>query len=104
MPEPVPVARVKDLLTEEATHRTLPREAGLALQHAEGFARLSSEATDKLIAELRTLPFVDASVAVKIADILPQYPEEVRLLFSKERVALDEEQVTRLLEIVAHHR
>ena len=104
MPEPVLVARVKDLLTEEATHRTLPREAGLALQHAEGFARLSSEATDKLIAELRTLPFVDASVAVKIADILPQYPEEVRLLFSKERVALDEEQVTRLLEIVAHHR
>ncbi|MGD0249561.1 MAG: RNA polymerase Rpb4 family protein [Thermoplasmata archaeon] len=104
MPEPVPVAKVKDLLTEEATHRTLPREAALALQHAEGFARLTSEATDKLIAELRTLPFVDAAVAVKIADTLPQYPEEVRLLFSKERVALDEEQVTRLLEIVAHHR
>jgi len=104
MPEPVPVSKVKDLLTEEATHRTLPREAGLALQHAEGFARLTTEATDKLIAELRTLPFVDAGVAVKIADILPQYPEEVRLLFSKERVALDEEQVTRLLEIVAHHR
>ncbi len=104
MPEPVPVSRVKDLLTEEATHRTLPREAALALQHAEAFARLSSEATDKLIAELRTLPFVDAAVAVKIADTLPQYPEEVRLLFSKERVALDEEQVTRLLEIVAHHR
>jgi DNA-directed RNA polymerase subunit F len=104
MPEPVSVARVKDLLTEEAAHRTLPREAALALQHAEGFARLTSEATDKLIAELRTLPFVDAAVAVKIADTLPQYPEEVRLLFSKERVALDEEQVTRLLEIVAHHR
>jgi DNA-directed RNA polymerase subunit F len=41
---------------------------------------------------------------VKIADILPQYPEEIRLLFSKERVALDEEQVTRILEIVAQHR
>jgi DNA-directed RNA polymerase subunit F len=104
MPEPVPVSKVKDLLTEEATRRTLPREAALALQHAEGFARLSSEATDKLIAELRTLPFVDAAVAVKIADVLPQYPEEIRLLFSKERVALDEEQVARLLEIVAHHR
>jgi DNA-directed RNA polymerase subunit F len=104
MPEPVSVARVKDLLTEEAARRTLPREAALALQHAEGLARLTSEATDQLIAELRTLPFVDAAVAVKIADTLPQYPEEVRLLFSKERVALDEEQVTRLLEIVAHHR
>jgi DNA-directed RNA polymerase subunit F len=104
MPEPVPLAKVKDLLGEEAAHRTLPREAGLAHQHAEQFARLSSEQTAKLLAELRALPYVDASVAVKIADTLPQYPEEIRLLFSKERVALDEEQVTRLLEIVAHHR
>ncbi len=104
MPEPVPVAKVKELLADEATRRTLPREAALALQHAEGFARLSPEATDRLIAELRTLPFVDTPLAVKIADILPQYPEEVRLLFSKERLALDEEQLTRLLEIVAHHR
>jgi DNA-directed RNA polymerase subunit F len=104
MPEPVPLARVKDLLTEESTHRTLPREAGLALQHAELLVRLSSEQTDKLIAELRTLPFVDAAVAVKVADTLPQYPEEIRLLFSKERVTLDEAQVTRLLEIVAQYK
>ncbi len=104
MPEPVSLAKVKLLLGEEAARRTLPREAGLAHQHAETFARLSDEATARLIEELRTLPFVDASVAVKIADILPQYPEEIRLLFSKERVPLDEEQVSRLLEIVAHHR
>lgn len=104
MPEPVPLARVKELLTEEATRRTLPREAGLALQHAEIFARLDPEATAKLIAELRTLPYVDATLAIKFADVLPQYPEEIRLLFSKERVALDEAQVARLLEIVAHHK
>ena len=104
MPDPVSLARVRELLTEEADHRTLPREASLARQHAELFARLPSESTTKLIEELRTLPFVDTSVAVKIADTLPQYPEEIRLLFSKERVPLDVEQVTRLLEIVAHYR
>jgi DNA-directed RNA polymerase subunit F len=104
MPDPIPLARVKELLTDEATHRTLPREAGLALQHAELFARLPAKATDELVAELRTLPYVDATVAVKVADTLPQYPEEIRLLFSKERVVLDEAQITRLLEIVAQHR
>jgi DNA-directed RNA polymerase subunit F len=104
MPDPVPLARVKDLLAEEATRRTLPREAALALQHAELFARLTTEATEKLIAELRTVPSVDAGLAVKIADTLPQYPDEIRLLFSKERVALDEAQVARLLEIIAQHR
>jgi len=104
MPDPVSLARVKDLLAEESTRRTLPREAALALQHAESFARLTTEATEKLIAELRTVPSVDAGLAVKIADTLPQYPEEIRLLFSKERITLDEAQVARLLEIVAQHR
>jgi DNA-directed RNA polymerase subunit F len=104
MPEPVPLSTVKKLLTEETARRTLPREATLALQHVEGFARLSEEDTRKLIEELRALPFVDAPLAVKIADVLPQYPEEVRLLLSKERVLLDEPQLTRLLETVAKYR
>ncbi len=104
MAEPVPLARVKQLLAEEATRRTLPREAALALQHAELFARLEAADADKLIAELRALPFVDAGLATKIADTLPQYPEEIRLLFSKERVVLAEEQIARLLELTAQHR
>lgn len=104
MPEPVSLASVKQLLTEEAGRRTLPREALLAQQHAELFARLSVEDTQKLIAELRELPYVDAALAVKLADVLPQYPEEIRLLFSKERVVLDEAQLTRLLETIAHYR
>jgi DNA-directed RNA polymerase subunit F len=102
--EPVPLARVKQLLADEATRRTLPREAALALQHAETFARLEAADAEKLIAELKTLPFVDTALATKIADMLPQFPEEIRLLFSKERVVLDEEQITRLLELTAQHR
>ncbi len=104
MPEPVPLARVKELLTEAAGQRTLPREAALAREHAELFARLSSADAEKLIAELRTIPNVDHAVAVKIADILPQYPEEVRLLFSRERAALQEDDVTKILEAVARYR
>jgi DNA-directed RNA polymerase subunit F len=104
MPEPVPLSRVKDLLTGEAAQRTLPREAALALQHAELFVRLPAAETEKLIGELRSLPFVDAALAVKLADLLPEYPDEIRLLFSKERVPLEEAQVTRVLEILAQFR
>jgi DNA-directed RNA polymerase subunit F len=104
VPEPVPLSKVHELLGGEAARRTLPREATLAQQHAETFRRLTPEQTAKLITELRTLPFVDAVMAVKVADVLPQYPEEIRLLFSKERVLLDEAQLTRLLEIIAQNR
>jgi DNA-directed RNA polymerase subunit F len=104
MPDPVPISEVKRFLSEEAGRRTLPREASLALQHAELFARLTPEAEQKLIDELRTLPFVDLPIAVRLADTLPQYPEEVRLLLSKERIVLEEAQLTQLFEILAHHR
>jgi len=104
MPEPVSLSDVKRMLTNESTVRTLPREAMLAQQHAELFARLEPEQTKKLLADLRTLPFVDASLAVKLADTHPQWPEEIRLLFSKERVVLDESQLARLLEILAQHK
>jgi len=104
MTEPVPLSTVKRMLDEEAARRPLPREALLAQQHADAFARLTPEQTDKLLKELGTLPYVSTSLAVKIADVLPQYPEEIRLLFAKERIALDEAQLNRLLEIVAQHR
>jgi DNA-directed RNA polymerase subunit F len=104
MPEPVPLSTVKRLLGEEAARRTLPREASLSQQHSDAFARLTPEETAKFMAELRELPFVDAAIAVKIADVMPQYPEEVRLLYAKERTLLDETQIARLLETVAKYR
>ena len=104
MPDPVPLADVRKMLTDEAGRRTLPREALLAQQHAELFAPLTPEDIKKLVGELRALPFVDANLAVKIADVLPQYPEEIRLLFAKERVVLEEEQLTKLLELIAQYK
>jgi DNA-directed RNA polymerase subunit F len=104
MSEPITIAQVKQLLTEEAARRTLPREATLALAHAEMFARLTPEQAETLVAALQALPSIDRALAVKIADILPQYPEEVRLLIAKERGGFDEAAITRVLEVVAQHR
>jgi DNA-directed RNA polymerase subunit F len=102
--ELVPLAEVKRLLDEEAGRRALPREATLAKQQAELFARLDLASTEKLMAELKALEFVDTAAAIRVADTLPQYPEEVRLLFSRDRIVLDEAQITQILETVAHYR
>ena len=104
MPEPLPLASVKQMLAEEAALRPLPREALLAQQHAELFARLTVEQTNKLIAELTKLQFIDVPLAIKIADMLPQYTEEIRLLFAKERMVLEEAQIAQLLDVVAQHK
>ncbi len=104
MTETIPLARVKDLLTEEASKRTLSREAQLAMAHAEASLKLSTKDTDTLLEELKALPFLDPVLASKIADILPQWPEEVRLLASKDRTLLDEEQVKSILDLAAKFR
>jgi DNA-directed RNA polymerase subunit F len=104
MTEAISLAAVKDLLTEAAQRRTLSREAQLALQHAEATVKLTRADTEKLLGELKELPWVDALLALKIADLLPQFPEEVRLLASKDRTVLDEEQIKSLLELTAKYR
>lgn len=104
MTETIPLARVKELLATEAAKRTLSREAQLALAHAEASLKLEPKDTEKLIGQLRELPYLDIVLATKIADVLPQWPEEVRLLASKDRTLLDEEQVKAILELTAHYR
>lgn len=104
MPENVLLSQVKDLLTESAATRTLPREAQLALQHAEASVKLETKDAQKLLSELKALNFLDEALAVKIADILPQWPEEVRLLASRDRATLDEEKIKAVLDLTAHYR
>jgi len=104
MTEAISLTAVKDLLTEAAQKRTLSREAQLALQHAEASVKLTREDTEKLLGELKELPWVDPLFALKVADLLPQFPEEVRLLASKDRTVLDEEQIKSLLELTAKYR
>ena len=39
----------------------------------------------------------------KIADILPKYPEDVRAIFSKERINLESDDIQKILDIVAEY-
>jgi DNA-directed RNA polymerase subunit F len=43
------------------------------------------------------------SIAMKIADILPQEPVDIRAILSKERVTLDSETTDKILEIVLNY-
>jgi DNA-directed RNA polymerase subunit F len=102
--EPVLLVDVKDLLTEAASKRTLPREAQLALQHAEASVKLETKETASLRKALLELPFLDPLLAAKLTDMMPQWPEEVRLLASRDRAPLDETQVQAILDVTAKFR
>ncbi len=104
MTDPVPLFKVKEMLTEVSTERTLQREGVSALQHAEGAQKIEPPASKSLFEALKALPFLNDNLTVKIVDILPETPEEVWLLFPKDSLPLDETQVRTVLDTIAKHR
>lgn len=99
----VTLAEVKEMLQKEAKKRDLQYEQSLALEHAKEHAKLKAKDARKLVEELMTIDFIDEFYAVKIADILPTHPDDVRAIFAKERYVLSEEQIKSVLDIVAKY-
>ncbi|MDO5852524.1 MAG: RNA polymerase Rpb4 family protein [Thermoplasmata archaeon] len=102
----VSVAEVKDLLEAESEARGyefMLASQKAALDHAQKTCSISKEQADAIMEAANALDFVTENVAVKIADLLPEYPEDVRAIFAKERVTLEKEQIESILEIVRNN-
>jgi DNA-directed RNA polymerase subunit F len=110
----VTLAEVRDLLSEIAESRkgtagelededVLLASQKAALDHAQKVSTISLEDANKLIEEVSQIEEVTDAIAVKIADILPRYPEDVRAIFSKERINLSNEQINQIIDIVSKY-
>ena len=99
----VSLARVGELLENDKEARGPLVTQNAALEHAQAVTSLTADDTDNLIEELREISVVTDYTAVKIADVLPRYPVDLRAIFSKERVNLELESINQILEIVAKY-
>lgn len=99
----VSLAEVNSLLAEEKEHRGLLTLQNTSMEHAKVMSRISSEDSEKLIDELKAIPPVTDYTAVKIADMLPVFPVDLRAIFSKERVNLEPEAIEKILATVAKY-
>ena len=96
--EPIPAAKVKEILEEFSEKHELSYEQNLTLDHATNLNKLSLEDTEKLIEELEA--YVDYKQAVRIADIVPKDMDDLRLIFAKERNAPSNDEMKEILEIL----
>jgi DNA-directed RNA polymerase subunit F len=100
--EYVSLSEVKSILTKvEKEREELLYEQRIALEHANKFAKLNITNTKKLISELKKIEAIDEHQAYKIADILPKNIDDVKTLFAKERITLSDNDVKKILSIVA---
>ena len=102
----VTLAQVRELLEAEAEIRgydNLLQSQKAALDHAQTVCSISLEQANAIIDEVKQIDIVSDVVALKIADLLPRYPEDVRAIFSKERVTLEPQQIQQIIDIVEKH-
>ncbi|MGN1044882.1 MAG: RNA polymerase [Candidatus Methanomethylophilaceae archaeon] len=109
----ISLAEVRDLLAKESEERG---ECGIefnpvqnsALMHAQTIARLDTEQAEELASKVAQLEFFQSKavpeyVAYRVADILPKYPVDVRAIFSKERINLEDSDIKNIIDIVAEY-
>ena len=96
----VSLAEALKMLEKESEKRELGYEQKLALAHSQQFSKLKLEDSEKLRAELMKMEHVSESLAYKIVEILPNHPDDVRVIFTKERHTLSPEETEKILEAV----
>jgi len=102
--KPVSLAEVKNILKKISKERKeLLYEQKIALEHAQKFAKLSVKKTEDLIKELQKLDFIQERHAYKIADLLPKTEDDVKTIFAKERITLNENEIKNILDIVGKY-
>ncbi|OQD59465.1 DNA-directed RNA polymerase, subunit F [Methanobrevibacter arboriphilus JCM 13429 = DSM 1125] len=100
--EPIPAAKVKEILEEFQEKYELSYEQNLTLDHVTKFNKLSLEDTEELIGKLEEI--VKKKHAVRIADLMPKDLSDLRLLFAKERLPISKEELEKILSIVDEYR
>lgn len=101
----ITMAEVRDLLVERQEKGELRDFQKTSLDHAQTVSSLSVDDARALVDELKQFADmgISESIAMKIADLLPQEPVDIRAILSKERVTLDSETTDKILEIVFNY-
>jgi len=99
----VSLAEALKMLEKEGEKRDLGYEQKLALAHAQQFSRLKVEESEKLKAALMKMEHMNEPLAYKIVETLPNHPDDIRVIFSKERHTLSPTEIDAILEAVRKH-
>jgi DNA-directed RNA polymerase subunit F len=101
----VSLAEVKAMLERSQKERAeLTYEQKIALEHAKRFARVDAKTARRLAeAVAAALPGVEEKFALRVADLLPQHPDDVKAIFQKSRHDVSDDDVAKVLALVDEH-
>ena len=98
--KPVSMIEAKEILSSREKRKELSYEQKLALEHLNKFTRLKPEEAKKLSEELSSVLRMSQETLVQILNFLPKNPDELRMIFSREKFSLKEDEMNKILEII----
>ena len=98
--EPIPMGQANEIMTKRNKSGELGYEQKLALEHLQKFTKLDAKKSGKLGEELNAVIRMSPETLAQIVNILPKNPDEVRMVFAREKFSLKEEEVNTILETV----
>jgi DNA-directed RNA polymerase subunit F len=107
---PVTLSEVADILSKKekeykAEGKEMLYEQKRALEHARNNVKLNPKQARELAGKLSELNSeLNAERAVKIVDLMPETVDDVRVIFAKERFKYEEEDIKKILDLVAQYR
>ena len=101
--EPIPGVKVKEVLEEFSEDNELNYEQNVTLNHLARFKRYSLEDTEEILEKLQSEFNLRPKVAVHIVDLVPQDLADLRLIFAKEPMQIDKEEMEKILELLEQY-
>jgi DNA-directed RNA polymerase subunit F len=98
--KPLTVSEVKEILEKESSKRELNFEQKSALQHATAFSKTTPDKARKLVGELSKIENVSENLAVKLADLMPENQDDLRVILAKERFTADQKVIDQILKAI----
>ncbi len=102
------LAEVRRILEEKAHSeegKEMLYEQRRALEHAQSSAKLGLKDTEELIKKLSELDLqLTEEQIIFICNLLPETVDDVRAIFAKERFKYGEEDIKKVLDVIAQYR
>lgn len=96
----VTLAEVHEILQNISKERELNDVQKNALKYAEDFSKIKPQNAKRLKEKLMKIEIVNEKLAVKLIDIMPKTPDEVRVVFLKDKIIPTPDDIQKILEIL----
>lgn len=101
--KPISMPEAKEIMLKKEKQGELNYEQKLALEHLKNFTKISEKDSKKLEADISDIIKMSPETLAQILNVLPKNPDELRMIFAREKFSLKEEEIKKILDLIAKY-